>query len=1020
MIENKNIFNNEEIKESIQSTNIENPTSGKENNNTQISPIKEEKKPKKRDRRHSIFKLLKKNSPLFEIMKIKEKDKRNYDKIAFEFNKIFKIYKLNKKAEEKKNNSLSSKSLNKKIREIDEIKNKKNKNINLYEVISRLQIPTEIRTMKDIVLIRKYLKTTQVGRLFQNEIKPKSDLYNKLLVFLAFQMKFKKIAKNEILFKIGNRTDFFYLIMEGKVDILKPMSKIHTISGYEYFLQLMKYRRNNDKYLYSLCLKENLRNFEIKTKDGELIPYIFLTYKLDEIKNRYFVDFKAVLDLINVTPEELELEPDKIDSNRYIFNKIKYIKLRIPIITPHQLNIYKFLDDKVNKKEVILFQYEPFLTIGKNSYFGEASFSGRGVRNGTAKIVEDCFFGYLDIQLYNLNFYEEKKAIFEKKVDFLYKNFFFGKISIKKFENQFFNWFISEEYDNNAVIYKENSNCNFIYFIEEGTIELASSRTILEIQILLKKLEEKRLSMKEKGENLGYNSLSNDWFDLEDHVNKNQKNKILILGKNNLFGLESFYYQIPYLTSARVISPKAKVIKIDSEHLYQILIRSSECIHELESVVHNKIDILTNRFFSLNNVKLVLIDNRITFDDQIKYEKHLIELNKVNKVRKNSPFPEKNIEILKKIDKFDIKRENKILTTIGKSGSSNNLSTVWTGTSDKIKEKKEKKKHICDFSAFLPDIEEQLNKNKRKNMNSDEIKKVNKYSYDMKNFASNNLEDNMLKRVKNELKSLKENKYFLTKINTEESEKKEENEEDLFEKERELFMKKYDDKKVNSLNLTNNNSINESKNKDNIPIVGKSELFTFITNVEDIKKNIDSSSNEKKNNINNNKLNENINVIDSNKNKNQITTFLPSIKKPFNKCFSIVSRNKIQRSISIDPSKSKNNLNTNLRYGNHLIKGYSFIDKINKGNETKSQQDLRIFDPKEKYNIFNENHSDKRKFYLNKLKLNKLKGLNEFGFPLKASNSFIPRSIIKNDLNIKLKNYQEYKKKLQRKFEELN
>jgi hypothetical protein len=251
----------------------------------------------------------------------------------------------------------------------------------------------------------------------------------------------------------------------------------------------MKYRRNNDKYLYSLCLKENLRNFEIKTKDGELIPYIFLTYKLDEIKNRYFVDFKAVLDLINVTPEELELEPDKIDSNRYIFNKIKYIKLRIPIITPHQLNIYKFLDDKVNKKEVTSFQYEPFLTIGKNSYFGEASFSGRGVRNGTAKIVEDCFFGYLDIQLYNLNFYEEKKAIFEKKVDFLYKNFFFGKISIKKFENQFFNWFISEEYDNNAVIYKENSNCNFIYFIEEGTIELASSRTILEIQILLKKLE---------------------------------------------------------------------------------------------------------------------------------------------------------------------------------------------------------------------------------------------------------------------------------------------------------------------------------------------------------------------------------------------------------------------------------------------------------------------------------------------------------------------------------------------------
>ena len=72
-----------------------------------------------------------------------------------------------------------------------------------------------------------------------------------------------------------------------------------------------------------------------------------------------------------------------------------------------------------------MFQYEPFLKIGKNEYFGEASFSGKGVRNGTVKIIEECYFGYLDIQLYNTNFYQEKKEIFDKKVHFLYNNFFF-------------------------------------------------------------------------------------------------------------------------------------------------------------------------------------------------------------------------------------------------------------------------------------------------------------------------------------------------------------------------------------------------------------------------------------------------------------------------------------------------------------------------------------------------------------------------------------------------------------------
>jgi CRP-like cAMP-binding protein len=462
----------------------------------------------------------------------------------------------------------------------------------------------------------------------------------------------------------------------------------------------MNYRKKNERYLYSLCIRENLRNFEIKKKDGELIPYIYITYKLEEIKNRYFVDFRAVLELVNITAEELGLDPDKIHSNGYIFNKSKMIKLRMPIITQHEINIYRFLDDKVNKKEVILFQYEPFLKIGKNKFFGEASFSGKGVRNGTARIVEDCYFGYIDIQLYNINFYEEKKAIFEKKVNFLYSNFFFSKISIRKFETHFFNWFISEEYKNNDLIYKENDPCQFIYFIEEGAIELTSSRTILEIQLLLENLEERRLSMKEKGEKKDYNNLNNDWFDLENHVNKNQINKILISGKNNILGLESFYYQLPFITNARVITPKAKLVKIDIEHLYQILIRSSECMHELEIKVRNIIKILTNRFFSLNNVKLMLIDNKITREENLQYENHIKEKKKELKLRINSPTLDKKCEIVKKneINKEIERRKNKLNSAMVRAVSTSNLTNFWDeyfekyNNKDKNKENKEKNK----------------------------------------------------------------------------------------------------------------------------------------------------------------------------------------------------------------------------------------------------------------------------------------------------------------------------------------
>ena len=386
----------------------------------------------------------------------------------------------------------------------------------------------------------------------------------------------------------------------------------------------------------------------------------------------------------------------------------------MPIITQHELNIYKFLDDKIKTKDVILFQYEPFLRIGKNRYFGESSFSGKGVRNETAKIVEDCYFGYLDIHLYNLNFFEEKKAIFEKKVNFLYNNFFFGKISERKFEAHFFNWFISEEFKNNDLIYKENTPCDFIYFIEEGEIELTSMRTILEIQALLHNLEEKRISLKGKGEKKDYSILFNDWFDIEDYVNKDQVTKILILGKNNVLGLESFYYQIPFLTNARVVTPKAKIIKIDYEHLYQILIRSSECMHDLELRVYNKIKILTNRFFSLNNVKLMLIDSKITREENIKYGNHLKEKMRESKMRINSPLKEKKIEILKKIN-INIEGnywKKKLLTSKGRYNSVQNFSNLFNKILEKNKQKNQenekKEKYFYNIFSILPDLQDQL------------------------------------------------------------------------------------------------------------------------------------------------------------------------------------------------------------------------------------------------------------------------------------------------------------------------
>ena len=449
-----------------------------EKNNKEI----EEQRILKEKKRITYISLLDKKKPIFDILKLKEKDFQNFDNIYEEFQELYYIYKF--KLKKLENNNI--------------IINKKKKHIDINQVIQKLRIPIEKRTMNDIYIIKKYIKTTKIESLFYNEINLKGKLYNSCLLFISFLIKFKYIKKDEIIFRIGEVPDFLYLTIDGKVDVLKPIGKIRSLTGFEYFLQLMKYKKNKENYLYSLCIQENTINYEIKKKDKNLIPYIYLTYRLDEIKKRYFINFENVFDLIDISPIDLGLNPAKVHLIGYIFKNISEIKSRMPLITREELKLYEFIDDKANKKDVTIFEYESFLKMNKKEYFGDNAYIRKTTRNATAKTEENCCLGYVNIELYSLNYYKEKKSIYDKKVNFLYSNFFFQKISLRKFDNRYFNFFISENYINNDYIYNENSPSNYIYFIEEGTVELTSTKSIIEIQILLKGLKDKDINNIEK------------------------------------------------------------------------------------------------------------------------------------------------------------------------------------------------------------------------------------------------------------------------------------------------------------------------------------------------------------------------------------------------------------------------------------------------------------------------------------------------------------------------------------------
>ena len=902
-------------------TNI-NPN--KENNN--ITNIKEEEKNKE----NPIIELIKKKTPIFELLNIKEKETKNLEKLSETFKEIYGVYK-----------SLKFHSNN-------NIKTKK-QNIDIKELISKLMIPIDKRTMDDIYIIRQCIKKTKIEKLFYNEIKLKGKIYNNCLLFICLFIKFKFVKKDEIIYRIGEQPDYMYLIFEGRINILKPIPKIRTLSGYEYFLKLMEYRKNKDMYLYSLCIQENTINYEIKKKDKDLIPYIFITYRLNEIKKRIFFDFGIIFEIVGIPPPTLGINPGRVHSLGYIFKKMKQIKAKMPLITEEELKLYKFIDEKELKKDVTIFENETFLKCDRNNYFGDDAFIGKVIRNETVKTEEDCYLGYIDINLYSSYFYQEKKTIYDKKVNFLYTNFFFQKISSKKFEKKYSNFFLSENYENNDYIYNENSPSVYTYFIEEGTVELTSSKSILEIELLLKKLKEKNMKLNDK---LIYDKIYSNRMEIENFVLKKQMNKLLVLGKKNILGLESFYYQIPYLTNARVISPRAKIIKIDSEHLYQILKRAPECMHEFLAKVENNIKIITKRYYGINNMKLKRIDDKINLDIKLRLEKLEQKYNNNKAVIKN----------------HFLKRKINIINIININNNSINKELINSSIEiKKIPTLKEEKKNFKkkNFSLILNDDNNIL---KRPLINSAFFKKRLIDYYNIGKLATSSYEKILLKKAKKDMISLRKGKYYsLININDNNNNKSTEKSTQINNDIRKVssLIKIYHSNESN-IDSNNNDVITSQKNDDN--------SFEFVTKVNNIKPNYKFNDNKEKEIKGDNIINKSRNLPK-----------LPIVLDKEN-----LTRNK---------NKSIKDLNINFCYNNRIIKNYSFINKyINKDKK----EIIKDIDPKEKYKIFDTYSKNK----YSEIELTEMK-------------KYIPKIIRSKNYIIKIKKYQDYRKNIQRKIEEM-
>ena len=875
--------------------------------------------------------------PIFNLLGLREKNKKNYDNISYEF----------KKYEQKFGINLSYKN---------RVSLKDEPPENMNNILSILSLPTEKRNFNDVLTIKKYLLQTKIEWLFRDEFENKEESIEKLLTFFGLEMNYRLFKEGEEVFKVGDSSVYLYLIIKGKIEILKPTPEMSLISGHEYFLYIMNLKHQKEDHLLNINLEENFRQFDIDKNEINLLPSIYIHHVFELIKMKKRIKFEDELGKVYMSLKDLDLTPETELTYEILSKKIEE---KLPFIPPILLRKYKFIVDKVNKKKVKLTKYTKVLTLGNNEFFGESAMGENEKRNATIRVLEDSYLGYLSANLYKTNFFAEKKLAMQNKIHFLNTKFFFKNITLKRFSKKYFNLFIYEKYSQGSTLFEENEELKYVYFIEEGLVELTSNKTMLEIEIFLKGLEEKFL-LNDDINNLKYNELKSRTKDLEDYLNKTQKSKILIVGRNESLGIESFFYVIPYFTKATVISQRAKIFKISIEQLWQILNIEIECISSLKNLVLNKIKILQRRLFSMNNTKLILLDNKIIFDYEVDFNNNF-----GNKSQIENETESKNNLLIKDIKTINISllKKNKFFPL-----TPNNIN----GTNQR------KKKNIHFYQKQMFDDVKNRNKNNLliKNMTSFSIDDKIKYiKRKMKGLKIPSFEDRWLNNAKNEIKILNNDKQFISLYkfyNNKENNTKVEMEEE---------------NKVNNIKAKNN-----EKESNIINIENKKNKSLIISSRKDINS-FNDFKNQKINKLNNSLDSillplltnrkqlekDNKNLFNNKKNIKNNISYSGNIEKDISKTYLK----------SINKSKSLFNIFKSNRYKDNSKKSTKFIFK-----KSKNFYEIKNDFEKKKFNFYN----DKKIFSFNKEKKNniieiinfkEIKNRNNDSLYLRLSNDLI-------------------------------
>lgn len=508
--------------------------------------------------------------------------------------------------------------------------------------INLLEIKPQNRSDEIKIIIASYLQESELIELLKKNQSDDLNFQN-LLYSISEDLTVVKLQRDQILFRINDVGDNFYIILQGRVAVLKPIKTTKSLTYKAFYQQCLSFIENNEQYLLKLNLKANTDIFFSSFEEFEVYQRVLVKMQIRDFMYKEESTIDSILEKIrNDTDEVFKKSHNLTDSVLNELNILDKKSLMFKIRSFFELNqeeneIFTKYNPLINTvMEPILFNiydYENFIELRTKQFFGDFALDSSNKKR-TASIVacEETILGCISADIYCKHILAEKIKYRSKDIILLNNFTIFKHIKQLHFEKNYFQDFAPFQYEKDQTIFRQGEPIGKLLIIKSGAIDMYLNANLVDINLMIKNLilRCKDLNIFNKNQ---ANELIEKFYDGLNVRNKSSSYFENLMKKKNFLlftftiaeapGIESIFLEIPFLYKGVVKSDTCKIFKLDTEKFSNILKNYDACNQEYLYLIEKKVHVILNRLF---NIKQCFVGRlSLEYDIQTKLDKFKME-----------------------------------------------------------------------------------------------------------------------------------------------------------------------------------------------------------------------------------------------------------------------------------------------------------------------------------------------------------------------------------------------------------